>query len=297
MSNQSSAHPISFAFFALAAGCVPMISVQSGQVAVVRTPAGVNSHVFPAGDWEIGHDDAATIYDARSQGREERLEVLASNGLSIKLDTSIRYHIIADEAVALDQELGPDYYDTLIGPTLKSQARRVMGRYQPEEIYSSQRELIERQIREGMTEAIKGRHIELEAVLIRNVTLPDAIQDAINTKLTAEQDALKMKFVLQQADAEEQKKLMEAKAQAERDQIAADQAAAASREQAQAAADAKRLDGQATADYEKLVQQFLTPQILQLEQIDANKAVAGSPNAKLVLLGGSEHATLDLHAP
>jgi hypothetical protein len=32
-------------------------------------------------------------------------------------------------------------YDILLGPTLRSQARRVVGRYQPEEIYSSQREV------------------------------------------------------------------------------------------------------------------------------------------------------------
>jgi regulator of protease activity HflC (stomatin/prohibitin superfamily) len=280
---------------ALSLGC-SFARVGSGEVAVVRTPDGVEKKVYPPGDWRIGIWDTATNYSARSQEREEQLEVLASNGLRIELDTSIRYHIVPAEAVELDQELGPNYYDVLLGPTLRSQARRVVGRYKPEEIYSTQRELIERQIREGFESAIKGRHVELEAILIRNVKLPESIQTEINHKLEAEQQALKMKFVLEQAEAEERKKTMEVKAEAERQQIQAQGQAQAARIQAEEAADAKRLDGQATADYEHLVQQYLTPLIVRLQEIEATKALAHSPNSKIIFLGGSARATplLDL---
>ena len=278
-------------FFTFTAACT-YAHVGSGEVAVVRTPAGVDPHVYPTGDWKIDGEDEATIYNVRSQEHGERLEVLASNGLSIALDTSIRFHVVAGEAVQLDQELGPDYYGTLLGPTLKSQARKVVGRYQPEEIYSTQREAIERQIRDGMNEAIKGRHLVLEAVLIKNVTLPESIQQAINNKLEAEQEALKMKYVLDQAEQQQQQQTMEAKAAAERAQIEAQADADTEHTRAQAAADAKRLDGQATADYEKLVQQYLTPAILKLQEIDAQKALASSPNEKLVLLGGTGAQTL-----
>jgi regulator of protease activity HflC (stomatin/prohibitin superfamily) len=278
-------------FFTFTAACT-YAHVGSGEVAVIRTPAGVDPHVYPTGDWSIGRSDDPQVYNVRSQEHSEWLQVLASNGLSISLDTSIRFHVVANEAVQLDQEIGPDYYGILLGPTLKSQARRVIGRYAPEEIYSTQREAIERQIREGMADAIKGRHIVLEAVLIRNVKLPDAIQQAINTKLEAEQEALKMKFVLAQAQQEQEQQTMETKAAAERAQIEAQGAADAEHLRAAAAADAKRLDGQATADYEKLVQQYLTPAILKLQEIDAQKALASSPNEKLVLLGGSGAQTL-----
>jgi hypothetical protein len=104
--------------------------VGSGEVAVIRTPQGVDPHVYPTGDWSIERDDEPQTYNVRSQEHSEWLQVLASNGLSISLDTSIRYHVVATEAVQLDQELGPDYYGILLGPTLKSQARRVIGRYQ-----------------------------------------------------------------------------------------------------------------------------------------------------------------------
>jgi regulator of protease activity HflC (stomatin/prohibitin superfamily) len=163
----------------------------------------------------------------RSQERAERLEVQSSDGLGIVLDTSVRFHAIPGEVPALDQELGPDYYAVLIGPTLRSQARRVVGRFKPEEIYSTQRELIERQIREGVDAAIKGRHIALEAVLVRNVTLPEQLQAAITNKLEAEQSALKMKFVIAQQQAEDEKQLNATRAKAERAKIEVDAASEA----------------------------------------------------------------------
>ena len=285
------------AFIWLFASACTYAQVGSGEVAVVRTPGGMDQHVYTAGDWRIGGDDRATLYSVRSQERAERLEVQSSDGLGIVLDTSIRFHAAPGEVLALDQDVGPGYYDVLIGPTLRSQARRVVGRFTPEEIYSTQRELIERQIREGVEAAIKGRHVALEAVLVRNVRLPEQIQAAITNKLEAEQSALKMKFVIAEQEAEDQKQLEETKASADRAKIAAESASDAQRTTAQAAADevrvaaqaaadAKRLDAQATADYERIVQAGLTPSMLKLREIEATKALAQSPNAKLVMMGG-----------
>lgn len=269
-------------------------TVGSGEVGVVWTPEG-KPRALPEGQWGIGGGDVATIYNARSQEHGESLEVLAANGLRIVLDTSIRYHIVVPEAVALDHELGVHYYDVLLGPTLRSQARRVVGRFQPEEIYSTQREQIEREIREGMEAAIKGRHVVLEGVLIRNVTLPDSIQAAINDKLQAEQAALKMKYVIAEADAQGTKQLMEAKAQAERDKIAALSQAEVDRIQAESAAQAKRTDGQATDDYERLVQQHMSERMLAWQKIEAMKTLAASSNAKVIMLGADgKSPTLDI---
>lgn len=290
----------------VASGACSYAHIGSGEVAVIKTPDGVRPKPLPPGDWRIGMFDHATNYSVRSQEKEERLDVQSADGLGIILDTSIRYHPIPEEAVALDQELGPDYYSVLIGPTLRSQARRVVGRFKPEEIYSTQRELIERQIREGVEAAIKGRHIQLEAVLVRNVGLPAQIQQKITDKLASEQEALQMKFVLAKQEAEDQQKLMQTRAEAERRKIEAEMDAEAQRTQAQAAADAariaaqaaadaKRLDAQATADYEKTVGGYLTAAILKLQEIDASKAFAQSPNAKLVLMGnGATQTLLDL---
>ncbi len=275
----------------LGTGC-SYATIGPGQVGVVWTPSGTRPDVLPEGTWGVGFFDRPTAYDARLQGRDERLEVLASNGLRIVLDASIRYHIVPAEAVKLDHEFGVHYYEILLGPILRSQARRVVGRYQPEEIYSSQRELIERQIREGVESAITGRHIALEAVLIRNVTLPDTIQQAINDKLQAEQLALKMKFVLDQAQAEAEKRLIEQKAEADRARILARSRAETDKIQAEGQAEATRITAAATADYEKLIGLHLTDPMLRWQEIEALRGLAASPNSKLIFIGRGAGAPL-----
>jgi regulator of protease activity HflC (stomatin/prohibitin superfamily) len=300
----------------LGPGCSYM-TVNAGEVGLLWTPNGVEDKVYKEGEHSIGYYDRATIYNTRSQERDEQLEVLASNGLRVTIDASIRYHIIPEEVVKLDRELGVHYYSTLVGPTLRSQARRVVGRFQPEEIYSTQRELIEREIREGIEKVIQGRHIELEAVLVRNVTLPVVIQQAINNKLEAEQSSLKMKFIIEKTRQEADQHLIESKALSERQSFESkaqierqtfEAQALNEREkaritaeaeqtliQAKAAAEAKRIDGKATADYQLTVQAHLTEAVLKLEKIKALTELAQSSNAKLLLIGeGRENTLMDL---
>jgi len=263
-------------------------TVNSGELGVLWTPDGIEQKVYHEGSWHIGVWDKVTIYSARSQEREERLEVLAANGLRIELDASVRYHIVPEEVLALDRELGVHFYSTLLGPTVRSQARRVVGRYQPEEIYSTQRETIERLIREGVEKAVAGRHIVLEAVLIRNVTLPDTIQGAINNKLEAEQQALKMKFVIAEAEAEAQKKMIEEKAEAERQKVRAESMAESDEIMAKSKAKQKEIDAKATDEYERIVQQHMTDKQLEWERIKAQKDLAASPNSKTVIIGSDK---------
>jgi len=283
------ARALAVAVASLATGC-SYATIGPGHVGVVWTPSGTRQTVLPEGNWGIGFFDRAAEYDARSQERDEQLEVLASNGLRLQLDASVRYHIVAAEAVQLDREIGMHYYEVLLGPTLRSQARRVVGRYQPEEIYSSQREVIERQIREGVEKAIEGRHVVLEAVLVRNVTLPETIQQAINDKLQAEQQALKMKFVLDQAQAEAQKRLIEQNAEADRARIAAHSRAETDAIEATGRAEAKRIEAQGTSEYERLVELHLTAPMLRWQEIEALRALGAAPSSKVVFLGGT-------HAP
>jgi regulator of protease activity HflC (stomatin/prohibitin superfamily) len=274
------------------AGCATYVRVGPGEMAVVHAPDGVPRAPLAPGDYSLGFNDTTTEYSVRSQGKDESLDVLSSDGLQIVLDTSIRYHVVGSEVVTLDRELGHDYYGVLIGPTLRSEARKVVGRFRPEEIYSTQRERIEKQITDGVDTAIRGRHVQLEAVLIKSVKLPAQIQAAVNDKLEKEQSALKMKYVEDEQKAQDRVKLMQANDEAERQRIAAQSAADVTKIQAQAAADAKRVEGEGVAAYQRALQPTLSPQVLRWREIEATKALADSPNAKLVLGASSTGKTV-----
>ncbi len=194
-------------------------------------------------------------YDTRVHEMKEQLSVLSSNGLPIKVDASVRYRPEVNELFELQTQIGPDYDQKLIAPVLRSEARKVFGRYQPEEIYSTKREEIERQIYDEVTRALAGKHVVVEAVLVRDVDLPDAIKNAIADKLAEEQRSQKMRFTLDKERQEAQRKQIEA---------------------------------EGIAKYQSIVRQGLTPEYLQFKGIEATERLAGSQNAKVVIVGGAK---------
>jgi len=172
-------------------------TVPSGMGAIEWTPSG-GTLKEPIGEGEQIVSPFSDIfkYDLREQEHQESLDVLANNGLAITLDTSILFKPVSSELYLLQTEIGPDYYRILLGPLLRSGARKVVGRYAPEEIYSTKREEIEREIFAEVNRKLQSRHIQVDGILIRDVHLPKIVQEAIELKLQQEQRALAMQFVL-----------------------------------------------------------------------------------------------------
>ena len=54
-----------------------------------------------------------------------------------------------------------------------------MGRYTPEQLYSTKRDAIQIEIAEETIKNVDEQHIQVNAVLVRDVTLPVAIKEAI----------------------------------------------------------------------------------------------------------------------
>jgi regulator of protease activity HflC (stomatin/prohibitin superfamily) len=195
------------------------------------------------------------LVDMREQQHEEDVNVLANNGLDIMLAASVLYQPVAGQAYELIKQIGPDYYDAIIGPYVRSSARRVVGRYGPEEVYSTKREQIEREIRDQVEEKLQGMHVRVDAILIREVRLPAEVQAAIQTKLREEQRALEMKFVLDRARQE---------------------------------AEEKRIEAKGIADYQATISAGLNPQIIEWQGIEATEKLADSPNSKVIVIGSGK---------
>jgi len=192
-------------------------------------------------------------YDLRVHEFKESLQVLSNNGLMLKVDSSVRFRPKPDELFELQTQIGPKYADILIAPVVRSEARKVFGRYAPEEIYSTKREEIERQIYDEVARALAGKHVIVEAILVRDVELPAAIQQAIGDKLAEEQRSQKMKFTLDKERQEAQRKQIEA---------------------------------EGINKYQAIVRQGLTAEYLQYKGIEATQKIAESPNTKVIIVGG-----------
>ena len=196
-----------------------------------------------------------TIYEVRQQEVSEKMQVLSSNGLEIKLDASIWFQPQYDKLGSLHQEKGVDYVSRVLQPAIRSAARSVVGRYTPEQLYSSKRDAIQEEIFVETKEILKNQYVQLNEVLVRDVTLPATIKDAIERKLRQEQESLEYEFRIEKAEKEAKKQIIEA---------------------------------QGKADANQILSASLTDKILQDKGIEATNRLSESPNSKVIIIGGGD---------
>ena len=230
--------------------------VESGEGGVLWTAfSGTQDESYAEGWYFVAPWNKMYSYDVRTQDQPEVLHVLAKNGLSIKLETSVRYRAKADEVARLHKTIGPEYYDVLMAPSIRSVAREVGGQFTPEEIYSTKRLEVANEIFKQVTERIKDRPVLLEAILVRNVDLPQKLKTAINEKLEEEQKALKMEFTLNKERQE---------------------------------AERKRIEAEGTAQRNRIITESITDPFLRYKGIEATEKLSTSPNAKIIVIGSGK---------
>lgn len=245
-----------FMAIAMAGGCMTT-SVDSGQGAVKYSMFGGTDLNARYGEGIQVHAPWVDLirYDLRVQEQVEDITALSSNGLQIGMDASIRWRPLVGDLPSLHQTYGTDYYRILVQPELRSAVREIVGRYTPEELYSSRRAELQVEVFERVKNAVGSEFVQVDAILIRNITLPEQIRGAIENKLKEEQEAERYQFTIQKERLEAERKAIEASGQAE---------------------------------YQRIITQSLSEQFLRFKGIEATQKLAESPNAKTVIIGSGK---------
>lgn len=220
----------------------------AGGVVTDQPPLGEGFHVVAP--W-----NNVIIYEIRQQELTEKMKVLSSNGLDIQLEATAWYKPQTENLGLLHQTKGVDYLDRVLKPAMRSATRSVVGRYTPEQIYSSKRDAIQNEIFDETKKIIDNQYVQLNDILVRDVTLPTAIKDAIERKLGQEQESLEYEFRLQKAKKEAEK---------------------------------QRIEAQGKADANQILNSSLTDKILKDKGIEATLDMAKSPNTKVIVIGGGD---------
>jgi regulator of protease activity HflC (stomatin/prohibitin superfamily) len=194
-------------------------------------------------------------FDIAEQQIEETMDVLSQDGLSISLDVSLRFRPKPYQIGYLYEAFKKEYITNLVRPELRSAVRRVIGQYTPEELYASKRLEIETRIEETTRRILDSNYVELKALLFRSIKLPEAIQNSIEDKLTAEQKAQKYKYLLEQEKQE---------------------------------AERRRIDAEGKAAANRILSASLTDKILREKGILATEELAKSPNTKVIVIGSGK---------
>jgi len=171
----------------------------------------VQSDVYGEGLKMIPPWDILYIYNTRQQTVSKKIHVLSEDGLSIRIELVVRYHPVVDSLGVLHVRLGPDYPNTVIIPEMESSARKIIGQFNPHEFYTIRRDSIERAVLADTRKEFGDLDIVVHDVMIKDISLPSGLNEAIERKLVEEQNFLAYKFVLKAEREEAARKLIEAR--------------------------------------------------------------------------------------
>jgi regulator of protease activity HflC (stomatin/prohibitin superfamily) len=188
------------------------------------------------------------VQDEGAQKGDDAIRVLSADGLEVIVDLTVLYKVIPSEAPRILKEVGTDYRNVIVRPICRTGIRNNAVYYDAVSLFSSKRDEFQDRIVKAIESNFKDRGLLLEQLLVRNITLPESVKAAIESKINAEQEAQKMTFVLQRERQE---------------------------------AERKRVEAQGIADYQKILNTGLSDKLLQYEMI---KAIANSPNSKLIVM-------------
>ena len=193
----------------------------------------------------------SAIHDEGDQEGDDAIRVLSSDGLEVVIDLTVLFRVTSDKAPTILRTIGEDYTNVVVRPIVRTKIRDLAANYEAVALYSSKREEFQQRLFTAIDKEFSKRGFSLEQVLIRNLNLPQSVKAAIESKINAEQESQKMRFVL---DKERQE------------------------------ADRKRVEAQGISDYQRILTSTLSDKLLQYEKIKAQRELAASPNAKIIIM-------------
>ena len=182
------------------------------------------------------------------------LSLPSKEGLSVNSEISILYRLQQNKIPSVLENLGQGY-ESIITSVFRSASSDVCAKFYAKDMHSGMRAKIEEEIKVKMEENLtkQAYGIELIAVLMKSIQLPNGLASSIEQKLQAEQDAMRMEFILQQETLEADRKIIEAKGE---------------------------------RDAQKILSEGLTDELIQIRSIDAFRELSRSQNSKVIITDG-----------
>ncbi len=238
-----------------ATGCATT-TVEPGHRGLYFAPnsGGLKRDVLQPGKYTLGWcflyctPNRVDDFDVTYSTRQEDVTTKSAEGLDLQLKLSVIYKPIVSEIYALDTEIGPNYYDEVIGPEFRSACRGVFARHSYTEL-QKKNEAIENEVEAEVRRRTTGKHVEISSVTLENVVYAPEIAEKIR-----QIEASKQEFARQQVAiaGEHEKKMQVMNAEHEQHE----REIAIEREQKQAeiesAAEQKKLELEKAAEQQRL---------------------------------------------
>lgn len=232
-----------------------MRTVPAGHVGVIDIFGKVRTEPLPAGIHLVNPLAKVRRMSVQTREVKETMNAPSGEGLVVHIEVSLLFHLDPNRAADVYRTIGLEYDEVLVRPTVRSAVRETTSSYEAKALYSPEREKMSTEINHHIEGGLQPRGILVERLLLRDVALPERLQQAIQEKLGAEQEASRMQFVL-----------LKEKQEAER----------------------KTIEAEGISSFQKIVTDGINENLLRWKGIEATKELALSQNAKVVIIGNSK---------
>ncbi len=275
------------AVFAIIAIFASVKIVPAGCTGVVTTFGEVSDTSLTEGlHFVIPFAQKVEIISNKIQIYETTADAVSKDLQSVSTKIAVNYRIRSEASARIFRDIGVDYKDVILMPTVQEGMKSVCAKYNAEQLIS-QRASVAEEIKVELEGKVSEYGIEIEKFNIVNFDFSKEFNEAIEAKQVAEQNLIKTRTEQNQAivvaEAEAKKKVIQAEADAQNRVITAE---------AEAKAIKAKADAQAEAN--KTISASLNPSLIQYQTLEKWNGVlpkvAGSANP-LVSLDLDDNST------
>ena len=232
-----------------------------------------------------GPGNSIVAYDVTWQSQTEALDILTADDLHIKTAVTVTDRPNKEDLYRLQLEIGPAYYQRVIGPAFITLARSEFAKHAHNDLAKAGPR-IEAQVLSELRQAIAGKPIEIDRIAIKHIEYDEGVTKAITAKLATQQRMEQKEFELKIAEKDADIVRITAKGNSDARRIEAEGDAAAT-----------VLQGRAQAQAQSEITRTLTLAYLRYEAFDSDATryyfvPTGKDGMPIIVNtdGGAEHA-------
>ena len=280
----------------LSAGLVTIDPPERGIVISYLSPKGYRDQILQPGlRWIIPYFEHVVRYPishqtytmsiAPTEGQVEGDDSVAArtlDGQEIFVDASVIYALDPEKVINVHIAWQDRYTNELVRPQARGTVRDAVSQFKVEEVVSTKRFELAKQIRDAMQSKLEENGLILEDFVLRNITFSPEYAASVEQKQIADQQAQQAKFVVEQRKQEAEQARQSAQGQADAVVI-----------RAKGDADARLLQAKAEAEALRMIEAALqnNPDLLTYQYITKL-----SPNIEVMLVPNNTPYLLPLQA-
>ena len=223
-------------------GCIN--SVDTGYVGIVKTFGRVEDYTFDSGFHFKAPWNKVVQIDNKVQKTTQELPCFSSDIQEVTTVYTVNYQISKVNAPTLYRDIGINYLETVVNPTIQESVKTIVAKYTAEELIGK-REVLANEIEILLAANLAKYNIDVVSTAIENMDFTDSFTNAVEAKAVAAQQKL-------QAQIEQERLTMEALQAAERAKVEAAAQAEVNKINANAQAEVDKIKAEADQEVAKI---------------------------------------------